>query len=183
MSGQSVIASENLADIDSDDIMNARDNCPEIYNPNQRDLDRDGIGDLCDPICEKYLSEQYFIDENAVLNTNNSLIGVRGWTTEVNLEQTETVVFDLNLLSNKDSRINKRSSIFLKSRGMIISRANPRWVKNSELGNAYKLSFHINGMPKGLHLIELIHTNPTETEQLMIQNFNVRAICEYPKKK
>jgi hypothetical protein len=25
------------------------DNCPDIYNPDQRDIDRDGIGEACDP--------------------------------------------------------------------------------------------------------------------------------------
>jgi DNA-binding beta-propeller fold protein YncE len=36
-------------DRDSDGIVNALDNCPDIYNPDQDDLDGDGIGDACDP--------------------------------------------------------------------------------------------------------------------------------------
>ena len=28
--------------------MNDVDNCPDTYNPNQEDLDDDGIGDVCD---------------------------------------------------------------------------------------------------------------------------------------
>ncbi|MBE37123.1 MAG: hypothetical protein CMP50_00390 [Flavobacteriales bacterium] len=35
-------------DIDDDAICNNVDNCPEIYNPNQSDLDNNGIGDACD---------------------------------------------------------------------------------------------------------------------------------------
>ena len=36
-------------DIDDDGIMNGDDNCVDIYNPNQEDIDNDQIGDLCDP--------------------------------------------------------------------------------------------------------------------------------------
>jgi hypothetical protein len=36
-------------DQDRDGVSNSRDNCPAISNPNQRDSDGDGIGDVCDP--------------------------------------------------------------------------------------------------------------------------------------
>lgn len=36
-------------DSDSDGVLDARDNCPGVYNPDQEDIDRDGIGDACDP--------------------------------------------------------------------------------------------------------------------------------------
>ncbi len=26
-------------------------NCPELFNPDQRDLNQNGIGDACDPAC------------------------------------------------------------------------------------------------------------------------------------
>jgi hypothetical protein len=36
-------------DSDGDGFSDDGDNCPEIYNPDQNDLDGDGLGDLCDP--------------------------------------------------------------------------------------------------------------------------------------
>jgi photosystem II stability/assembly factor-like uncharacterized protein len=38
----------DVVDTDSDGIMDACDNCPQIYNPGQEDTDHDLIGDLCD---------------------------------------------------------------------------------------------------------------------------------------
>ena len=31
------------------DLSVSRDNCPDIANSDQRDIDRDGLGDVCDP--------------------------------------------------------------------------------------------------------------------------------------
>lgn len=36
-------------DRDGDAISDVSDNCPLVFNPNQRDLDEDGLGDACDP--------------------------------------------------------------------------------------------------------------------------------------
>ncbi len=36
-------------DVDSDGILGAYDNCPEVPNPSQLDLDGDGLGNECDP--------------------------------------------------------------------------------------------------------------------------------------
>jgi hypothetical protein len=41
-----VLAGE--VDEDADGIYEAVDNCPQIYNPDQEDVDLDGLGDICD---------------------------------------------------------------------------------------------------------------------------------------
>ena len=41
----------NLCTVDTND------NCPKIPNPNQRDRDRDGLGDVCDKSLEETMSQ------------------------------------------------------------------------------------------------------------------------------
>jgi hypothetical protein len=36
-------------DTDGDGIPDACDNCPLVFNPDQRDSNRNGIGDACEP--------------------------------------------------------------------------------------------------------------------------------------
>jgi rhodanese-related sulfurtransferase len=38
-------------DSDSDGVNDDLDNCPNNFNPSQRDSDDDGLGDICDPNC------------------------------------------------------------------------------------------------------------------------------------
>lgn len=43
------IPDPDVTDTDGDFKIDALDNCPEIYNPQQKDYDHDGMGDECDP--------------------------------------------------------------------------------------------------------------------------------------
>ena len=43
-------------DIDQDGINDDIDNCIETYNPDQADIDGDGMGDACDPVSYTHLT-------------------------------------------------------------------------------------------------------------------------------
>ena len=40
-----------VIDSDFDGVCDVDDNCPEVYNPNQEDVDNDNVGDACDAVC------------------------------------------------------------------------------------------------------------------------------------
>ena len=51
---------------DGDGIPDYSDNCPDVYNPDQDDLDFDGTGDLCDNCPDTYNSDQTDSDEDGI---------------------------------------------------------------------------------------------------------------------
>lgn len=56
-----------LADTDGDEIPDVNDNCPLVPNPDQRDSDGDGVGDLCDVLTcgDGVLQSAEFCDDGA----------------------------------------------------------------------------------------------------------------------
>jgi hypothetical protein len=55
------------ADYDKDGISNQNDNCPFVFNPDQKDVDEDGLGDACDN-CPSFKNPSQ-------LDKNNNKIG------------------------------------------------------------------------------------------------------------
>jgi hypothetical protein len=68
----SIIEWGGVADSDADSVPDAWDNCPDDYNPDQADLDNDGVGDECDTVlvavedetAESALPDKYTLAQN-----------------------------------------------------------------------------------------------------------------------
>ncbi|MFL0353379.1 choice-of-anchor B family protein [Xanthomarina sp. GH4-25] len=62
-----------IVDTDDDGIPDATDNCPEIFNPNQEDLNDNGIGDACEDIVNNDLDDDGILndDDNCPLVANS----------------------------------------------------------------------------------------------------------------
>tara|TARA_R110002096_G_scaffold347604_2_gene540886 strand:+ start:145 stop:990 length:846 start_codon:yes stop_codon:yes gene_type:complete len=54
-------------DVDQDGILDGDDNCPEVYNVQQEDIDGDGDGDLCD-LCNNLVFTGGDVDGNSSLD-------------------------------------------------------------------------------------------------------------------
>lgn len=66
------------ADTDNDGICNADDNCPLVYNPDQKDTDGDGVGDVCDPSDALLVVTRAVLKKDAGSVRRNGSIVARG---------------------------------------------------------------------------------------------------------
>ena len=80
-------------DYDCDGIDNAKDSCPNAYNPTQKDFDKDGIGDVCDDDVDNDTIKNPIgiIDEEGKVNIakwtknmDNCLFVVNTWQEDIN---------------------------------------------------------------------------------------------------
>jgi hypothetical protein len=76
----SFILTVNMLDADGDGVPDYDDNCPNHFNPDQADLDGDGVGDACDPDIDgdgipNFIEEMYGMDPRDPSDAHGDLDG------------------------------------------------------------------------------------------------------------
>ncbi|UCF86155.1 MAG: thrombospondin type 3 repeat-containing protein [Desulfobacteraceae bacterium] len=80
-------------DFDGDRVIDEGDNCREIYNPEQKDTDGDGIGDACDPVNDWQTAYQILFDNPSDLKA------LRKYRDEILSNTTRGVIYKTLLYS------------------------------------------------------------------------------------
>ena len=97
-------------DTDSDGIIDDDDNCPNVSNVNQNDLDSDGTGDACD--------SETIITSNTILTSDTSLVGDLTVETGIVLTINPGVTLDIDFVNQK-ILVKFGGGILIKSGGTI----------------------------------------------------------------
>jgi hypothetical protein len=96
-----------FVDDDSDGIENSQDNCPYTYNPNQSDVDGDGIGDVCDSTnnSKPNLTLDKFVVEVKNTNQGDKTYDVTNGATPT-LVLDKTINYDITIKNNDTGAAN-----------------------------------------------------------------------------
>jgi len=93
-------SSQTDVDLDSDGYLAYQDNCLLAYNPDQTDLDNDGLGQACDFNGENYQFTSG--EEVSYMEVNN---GVTTFTVELPLHDANITVTDSTVVTELDSEV------------------------------------------------------------------------------
>ena len=107
---EQIIPPPPIGDIDNDGIPDASDNCPNISNANQNNLDSDSTGDACD--------SETLITSNTILTNSTSLGGDLVVETGVILTINPGVTLNVDFLNHK-ALVKSGGGIEIKSGGKI----------------------------------------------------------------
>ncbi len=83
-------------DTDGDGVVNVRDNCPIISNPDQADSDGDGYGDLCDNCPDVFNPDQADTDGDGVGDACEGLTGDLDGDNDVDRDDLNILLLDRN---------------------------------------------------------------------------------------
>ncbi len=64
-------------DLDGDGVLNSLDNCPFVFNPDQKDSDGDGLGDVCDEATFMHDRDDVDFDFDGIGQTSDNCIFIK----------------------------------------------------------------------------------------------------------
>lgn len=109
INGGTYVASFVTDDDDNDGVPNDVDNCPTTANPDQADIDEDGIGDVCDTAIPDVLNYAYSLPggNGATSNIDISGLGLKTlpFTIEMWIKPSSSQIYNAGLLYSRPANI------------------------------------------------------------------------------
>jgi hypothetical protein len=115
------IVAQVTIDTDGDGVTDSLDNCILEINTDQSDLDRDGLGDICDKDYLVLLSDEIFtLDNRKKMALSKSISTSNSTSFEYSLSKKDEIWVKMDL----DTTIN--CTFYLRQNGLIISKSQPK---------------------------------------------------------
>ncbi len=138
----SCIAGQVDLDTDGDGISDTKDNCIFEINPDQSDLDNDGVGDICDKDCMMLLSSDiYFNAHKKVITVSESIVNSKSTSFEYQLTKTNDISVQIVLAEDIEA------TYYLKKEGLIISKCKSK---------DRIIAFQLGSQPAGTYNYEIL---------------------------